>query len=77
MELLPASLSWRIFITMLDEWELYDRKKDPLELNNVYDDPAYADVLSTLKEQLLTFEKNTKTLTNLIRNTFRFIKKKG
>ncbi len=27
-----------------DEWELYDLQKDPEELNNVYNDPAYADV---------------------------------
>ena len=24
----------------VDEWELYDRKNDPMEMNNVYDDPA-------------------------------------
>lgn len=36
----------------VDEWELYDRKKDPMEMNNVYDDPAYAEVISDLKERL-------------------------
>ena len=36
----------------VDEWELYDRLKDPQELNNVYDDPAYADVVTELKEKL-------------------------
>lgn len=33
-------------------WELYDLKKDPQELVNVYDDPAYARVVSDLKKQL-------------------------
>ncbi len=36
----------------VDEWELYDRLKDPHEMNNVYDDPAYAEIVTTLKEQL-------------------------
>ncbi len=36
----------------VDEWELYDRKKDPQELNNVVDDPAYADIVADLKEKL-------------------------
>ncbi len=36
----------------VDEWELYDRKQDPLELNNVYNDPAYADTVARLHEEL-------------------------
>jgi arylsulfatase A-like enzyme len=36
----------------VDEWELYDRKKDPQEMNNVYNDPAYADVVKELKVKL-------------------------
>ncbi len=36
----------------VDEWELYDRKKDPNEMNNVYNDPEYADVVSELKTKL-------------------------
>lgn len=36
----------------VDEWELYDRIKDPKELNNVYDDPDYADVVTKLKKEL-------------------------
>ncbi len=36
----------------VDEWELYDRKKDLHEMNNVYDDPAYADVVTDLKKRL-------------------------
>ena len=36
----------------VDEWELYDRKNDPLELNNVYDDPAYTEVRAMLHKRL-------------------------
>ncbi len=36
----------------VDEWELYDRLNDPLELKNVYDDPEYATVVEDLKERL-------------------------
>lgn len=36
----------------VDEWELYDRKKDPLELTDVYDDPAYAAKVAELHEEL-------------------------
>jgi len=33
-------------------WELYDRKKDPLEIRNVYNDPEYADVVRRLKAEM-------------------------
>lgn len=36
----------------VDEWELYDRKNDPFELNNVYDDPDYKEVVVELTEKL-------------------------
>jgi len=36
----------------VDEWELYDRKKDKLEMNNVYHDPSYADIVQKLTIQL-------------------------
>ena len=36
----------------VDEWELYDRINDPLELKSVYDDPAYAEVVEELKVKL-------------------------
>ncbi len=35
-----------------NEWELYDLKEDPSEMNNVYDDANYADVRATLHAQL-------------------------
>jgi len=34
------------------EWELFDLEKDPKELNNVYSDPAYADIVRELKDKL-------------------------
>ena len=36
----------------VDEWELYDRKGDPMEMQNVYDDPDYAEVRQELHERL-------------------------
>ncbi len=36
----------------IDEWELYDMEKDPHEMHNVYDDPAYADVQKMMHERL-------------------------
>ena len=36
----------------VDEWELYDRLKDPMEMKNEYDNPEYADVVAKLKEEL-------------------------
>lgn len=35
-----------------DEWELYDRKNDPLEINNVYGQPAYKEKIALLKTKL-------------------------
>ena len=34
------------------EWEFFDLKKDPVEMNNVYDEPAYTDVVKKLKAEL-------------------------
>ena len=36
----------------VDEWELYDRLKDPNEMNNVYNDPGYKEVVDKLTEEL-------------------------
>ena len=47
-----AIRSYYDFYYDVDEWELYDRKKDTLEMKNVYDDPAYADVVADLKQKL-------------------------
>jgi len=41
----------------VDEWELYDRKNDPLEVKNVYSDPEYAEVVDALKIKLEELRK--------------------
>ncbi len=39
------------------EWELYDLKKDPQEMNNLYNDPAYQGVVKELKAELKRLRK--------------------
>ena len=36
----------------IDEWEMYDLDTDPMEMNNIYGDPDYADVQQELHEKL-------------------------
>jgi arylsulfatase A-like enzyme len=36
----------------IDEWEMYDLEKDPSEMNNVYDDPEYAEIKAQMHEKL-------------------------
>ncbi len=58
----------------VDEWELYDRKKDPLELNNVYDDPAYTDVRAELHarlDELREYYKDSEELDELYIEKYR------
>lgn len=39
------------------QWELFDLEKDIAEMNNVYDDPAYQEVVKDLKEELIRLKK--------------------
>ncbi|MBI9073286.1 MAG: sulfatase [Melioribacteraceae bacterium] len=43
-----------------DIWELYDLKKDPNELKNIYTDPSYADINNDLKNELSRLQKEYK-----------------
>jgi arylsulfatase A-like enzyme len=36
----------------VDEWELYDRKNDPQEMKNVYNDPQYSETVVKLTKEL-------------------------
>jgi len=40
------------FYNDIDEWELYDLKNDPEEMQNVYDDPKQADIVKELTAEL-------------------------
>ena len=42
------------------EWELFDLEKDPYELNSVYNDPEYADIVRNLKDELHRLQENAK-----------------
>ncbi|MHA7130180.1 sulfatase family protein [Algoriphagus namhaensis] len=48
-----------------DEWELIDRKNDPLELKNVYDDPDYAAIRADLHGRLTALRKKYQDSTEL------------
>jgi arylsulfatase A-like enzyme len=39
------------------EWELFDLEADPSELRSVYDDPAYADVVLQLRDELQRLQR--------------------
>ncbi len=40
------------YLTTPPAWEFYDLKKDPKEMNNLYGNPEYAEVIEDLKKQL-------------------------
>lgn len=51
----------------VDEWELYDRKKDPQEMNNVYNNSEYAEVVKEMKrilEETRIKYKDSETIDN-------------
>ncbi len=49
---LPLDATGAIAQTTPAGWELYDMERDRLETKNLYNDPAYADVIVALKAQL-------------------------
>ena len=44
----------------IDAWELFDLDKDPQELKSVYGDPAYADVVADMKQELKRLKEQYK-----------------
>jgi arylsulfatase A-like enzyme len=49
-----------IYFNRIDQWELYDLEKDPTEMNNVYDDPDYKNVVRRLKKELKRLQNELK-----------------
>ena len=41
-----------IYYYQIDKWELFDLKRDPKEMNSVYDNPEYKGVVEKMKERL-------------------------
>ncbi|MHA1338572.1 MAG: sulfatase family protein [Promethearchaeota archaeon] len=42
------------------EWELFDLENDPYELNNIYNNPNYQDIVKNLKNELFALQKKLK-----------------
>lgn len=52
----------------VNDWELLDRQKDPLEVKNFYTDPAYAQTVKELHAELDRLRKEVKETTDPPRN---------
>ncbi len=48
------------FYNDIDEWELYDLEKDPKEMNNVYNNTAYANVAKMMHAKMKKLQKQYK-----------------
>ena len=55
----------------IDQWELYDLKNDPNELNNLIVNDKFTDIISNLKSELYNLKKNYGN--NLSLDELRFI----
>jgi arylsulfatase A-like enzyme len=53
------------FYDPIDAWELYDLKKDPHEIKNRYNDPAYKGIVEDLKKRLRALQLQYKDTTGL------------
>ncbi len=49
-----------ICFNRIGQWELFDLEKDPLEMKNVYEDPAYAATVTDLKAELARLQTELK-----------------
>lgn len=65
------------FYDDVDEWELYDRKKDTLELANVYNDPNYQSVVADLTQKLADLRVKYKDSEDLDQHFINMYKEAG
>lgn len=49
-----------IFFNKLNQWEFYDLQKDPREMHNGYQDPAYQKIIESLKKEMERLKKELK-----------------
>lgn len=61
----------------VDEWELYDRKNDPQEMKNVYNDPAYKEVVEEMTQKLTDLRAYYKDSEELDNQYIEMYKEKG
>ena len=46
-----------IYFDRINQWELYDLRKDPIEMNNVYKNPEYKNIVAELKKELRRLQR--------------------
>lgn len=61
----------------VDEWELYDRHQDPLEINNVYKNPEYSQISKEMKEKLIDIREKYGDSDSLSNRYIQVYKDKG
>ena len=63
---------WKLSLDMLGNGEMYNVKKDPSEINNLYNRKRYAKTQKTLLEELLKWEIATEDQIPVPRNRYHF-----
>lgn len=48
---------WKLVFDMQEHGQLYNLAEDPVELNNLFNHPDYADIQSTMLAKLLVFRQ--------------------
>lgn len=59
------------FYNDIDEWELYDLKEDPSEMNNLYGKAVYEEITKQLQNELVSLQKQYNDTTALKLNNFK------